>query len=162
MFISLVLGFFLFFVFFWWIFRVAAQAYGSSQARGRVGATVADLPHSHSNAGSEPCLQPTPQLRATLETQPTDRGQGLNPRPHGYTSGLLTTEPRQALQALGFPSDYDCRRDPDQEVPAAPSPSGGLWEHHRRILIPSYHILGWLVMQLLILRTVGETMTLQY
>ena len=38
-------------------------AYGSSQARGRIGATAAGLYHSHSNVGSEPCL-PTPQLTA--------------------------------------------------------------------------------------------------
>ena len=30
--------------------------------------------------------------------QPTKQGQGLNPCPHGYQSGLLTTEPRQELQ----------------------------------------------------------------
>ena len=28
------------------------MAYGSSQARGQIGAAVASLPHSHSNAGS--------------------------------------------------------------------------------------------------------------
>ena len=40
------------------------MAYGSSQARGRTGAAAASLHHSHSNAGSEPRLQPTPQLMA--------------------------------------------------------------------------------------------------
>ena len=44
------------------IFRVTPVAYGSSQARGRMGATAAGLHHSHSNAGSKPCLGPTPQL----------------------------------------------------------------------------------------------------
>ena len=40
-------------------------AYGGSQARSQIGA-VATGPHqSHSNSGSEPCLQPTPQLMAT-------------------------------------------------------------------------------------------------
>ena len=38
------------------------QACGSSQARGQIGAAAAGLHHSHSNAGSEPCLNPTPQL----------------------------------------------------------------------------------------------------
>ena len=38
---------------------------------------------SHSNAGSEPRLQPTPQLTATPDRQPTEQGQGLNPQPHG-------------------------------------------------------------------------------
>ena len=46
----------------------APSAYGGSQARGRIGAvaTVATgLRQSHSNSGSEPRLQPTPQLTAT-------------------------------------------------------------------------------------------------
>ena len=38
------------------LFRAALMAYGGSQARGSVGATAASLHHSHSNAGSEPCL----------------------------------------------------------------------------------------------------------
>ena len=42
------------------LFRAALAAYGGSQARGRIGATAAGLNHSHSNAGSEPHLQPTP------------------------------------------------------------------------------------------------------
>ena len=41
------------------------------------------LHQNHSNAGSEPCLQPTPQLTATPDRQPTEQGQGLNPQPHG-------------------------------------------------------------------------------
>ena len=49
---------------------------GSSQARGRIGA--ARLHYSHSNLGSEPHLQPTPQLITMLDPQPTEQGQGLN------------------------------------------------------------------------------------
>ena len=37
-------------------FRAVCAAYGSSQARGRIGATATGLHHSHSNVGSEPCL----------------------------------------------------------------------------------------------------------
>ena len=40
------------------------SAYRSSQARGRIGTTATSLCQSHSNEGSEPCLQPTPQLTA--------------------------------------------------------------------------------------------------
>ena len=46
------------------------MAYGSSQARGGIGATAASLHHSHSNAGSDLRLQPTPQLLATLNRYP--------------------------------------------------------------------------------------------
>ena len=52
---------FVFFAIFW----AAFMAYGGSQARGPIGAVATDLHHSHSNAGSESRLQPTPQLTAT-------------------------------------------------------------------------------------------------
>ena len=44
--------------------RATPMAYGGSQARGLIGA---GLRHSHSNAGSKPCLRPTPQLMAMLD-----------------------------------------------------------------------------------------------
>ena len=44
--------------------RAAPAAYGGSQARGLIGAVAAGLHHSHSNAGSQPSLRPTPQLMA--------------------------------------------------------------------------------------------------
>ena len=47
--------------------RAAPSAYGGSQARGRVGAVATSLHHSHSNTGSEPRLQPTPELTATTD-----------------------------------------------------------------------------------------------
>ena len=40
-------------------------SWGSSQTRGPIGAVTAILHHSHSNARSEPSLQPIPQLTAT-------------------------------------------------------------------------------------------------
>ena len=43
------------------------MAYGSSQARGQIKAAAASLDNSHSNEGSESCLQPTLQLIATLD-----------------------------------------------------------------------------------------------
>ena len=42
--------------------RAAPMAHGNSQARGPTGAVAAGLRQSHSNAGSEPHLQPTSQL----------------------------------------------------------------------------------------------------
>ena len=47
------------------LFRAAPATYGSSQARGLIGAAAAGLCQSHRNAGSEPRLQPTPALTAT-------------------------------------------------------------------------------------------------
>ena len=52
----------------------------------QMGAVAAGLHESHSNVGSEPCLQPTPQITAMLDPQPTEQGQGS-----------LTTEPRREL-----------------------------------------------------------------
>ena len=78
--------FFLLFILFICLFafsRAAPVAYGGSQARGLIGAVATGLRQSHSNAGSEPRLQPTPQLTATPDPQPIERGQGLNPQPHG-------------------------------------------------------------------------------
>ena len=54
---------FFFFFFFFGLFAIswgAPAAYGGSQARGPIGAVAASLRQSHSNAGSEPRLQPTP------------------------------------------------------------------------------------------------------
>ena len=53
------------FFFFFCLFRAVPVVYGLSQVRGPVGAEAAGLSHSHSNMGSEPSLQPTPQLRVT-------------------------------------------------------------------------------------------------
>ena len=52
---------------FFCLFRTTPMACGGSQARGLIGAAAASLHQSHSNAGSEPCLRPTPQLTATLD-----------------------------------------------------------------------------------------------
>ena len=54
--------------FFFFLFAIswaAPAAYGGSQARGRIGAVATGLHQGHSNAGSEPRLQPTSQLTAT-------------------------------------------------------------------------------------------------
>ena len=52
--------------FFFCSFRATPTSYGGYQAKGQMGAVAAGLYHCHSNARSEPHLQPTPQLMATL------------------------------------------------------------------------------------------------
>ena len=49
------------------LFRATPVAYGSSQARGLIGAATSGLHRSHSNTRSEPSLQPTPQLVAIVD-----------------------------------------------------------------------------------------------
>ena len=56
-------------------FRAAPMAYGSSQARGQIGATAAGLYHSHSNARSKMCLLSTPQLMETLIFNPMSKAR---------------------------------------------------------------------------------------
>ena len=47
------------------LFRAAHTAHRGSQARRQIAAVAAGLHQSHSNAGSEPRLWPTPQFTAT-------------------------------------------------------------------------------------------------
>ena len=76
------------------------MAYGSSQARGPIGAVAAG--YSHSNAGSELHLWVTPQLMATPWAGPGI----LNPLSkamkqthiHGILVKFVTAEPPQELQ----------------------------------------------------------------
>ena len=63
------------------ISRAAPEAHGVSQARGPIGAVAAGLLQSHSNAGSEPRLQPTSQLMATPDPQPTEQDQDRTHNP---------------------------------------------------------------------------------
>ena len=53
-----------FLFFFFTFFRSAPTAYGSSQARGPIGAVAASLHCNHSNMGSELRLWPIPQFTA--------------------------------------------------------------------------------------------------
>ena len=85
---------------FFGLFRATPATRGGSQARGQIRATAAGLHHSHSYAGSEPHLPPTPQLTARPDPQPTERGQGRNPSPRGYRSGVLL------LSHSGTPKDF--------------------------------------------------------
>ena len=69
-FLSSFLSFFFFFLFFCCLFAIswaASVVYGSSQARGLIGAVAASLHQGHSNVGFELHLQPTPQLTATQD-----------------------------------------------------------------------------------------------
>ena len=55
------------FILFYFIFRATPMVYEGFQAMGLIGATVAGLRHSHSNARSKMHLQPIPLLTATLD-----------------------------------------------------------------------------------------------
>ena len=100
------------------LFRTKTSAYGGSQVRGLIGATAAashSHSHSHSNARSMLHLQPTPQLTTMPDSQPTDRGQGSNSRPHGFSSVSLTTEPRKELPSW-FLHQINCKGDDERKA----------------------------------------------
>ena len=62
--------FILFYFIYFCLFAIswaAPMAYWGSQARGLIRAVAAGLRQSHSNAGFEPRLRPTPQLTATSD-----------------------------------------------------------------------------------------------
>ena len=54
------------------------QQYGGSKAKGRIGAVVASLCQSHSNARAKPRLQPIPQLTARLDPQSLSEARDRN------------------------------------------------------------------------------------
>ena len=59
-------------------FRAAPVTHGSSQGGGQIRAAAAGMYHSPSHRGSELCLLPTPPLKAILDHEPTEWGQGSN------------------------------------------------------------------------------------
>ena len=65
----------------------------------RLGAKTiaAGLYHSHSNMGSELCLQPTLQLTAIPDPWLNEQGQGLNLHSPGYVVGFISTAPQWEL-----------------------------------------------------------------
>ena len=62
----------IFVLFFLFPFMATPAAYGSSQARGPIGAAASGLCHSQSNTRCELYLRPTSQLAAMLDAQPNE------------------------------------------------------------------------------------------
>ena len=61
--------------------RAAFMAYGDSQARGPIRAIAMSLCQSHSNSGSEPSLQSTPQLMAMPDVNPLSKARDRTHNP---------------------------------------------------------------------------------
>ena len=79
-------------------FRAAPMAYGSCQARCRIRPVATGLHHSHSNAGSELHLQPTPQLMAMPSLTHWEK-PGIEPASSWFLVGFITTEPQWELHS---------------------------------------------------------------
>ena len=80
------------------------MAHGGSQARGLIIAVAAGLHQSHSNARSELRLQPTPQLRATPDPQPTE--PGIEPTTSWFQVGFISAAPQWELPIFNFLNFY--------------------------------------------------------
>ena len=74
------------------------MAYGSFQAKGRIGAVAASLHHSHSNARSKLHLRPTPQLMATPQI--------LNPLSEATDRSFILMDIRWVCNPLSPPLDF--------------------------------------------------------
>uniref|UniRef100_A0A8D0TFV6 DNA polymerase alpha subunit B OB domain-containing protein n=1 Tax=Sus scrofa TaxID=9823 RepID=A0A8D0TFV6_PIG len=113
-------------------FRVTPAAHGGSQGRGPIGATAAGLCQSHSNAGSEPCLRPTPQLTATLNPLSTKRAITTPETPLTKRS-VSARSPHQLLSPSSFspsatPSQkYSSRSNRGEVVTSFGSTQGVSW-----------------------------------
>ena len=81
------------------LFRATPLASGSSQAKGWIRATAASLHHSH--AGSEPSLQPTPQLMATPDPPPWVR-PGIEPASSWILVGFVAAAPQWDLLDVSY------------------------------------------------------------
>ena len=84
-----------FFFLFLLIFRAASVAYGSSQARGQIGAVATNLHHSHSNAGSESVNYTAACSNAGSLT--SWAGPGMEPKASWIPVGFASAEPQGEL-----------------------------------------------------------------
>ena len=89
-------------------FRATCVAPGSSQARGRIRAAAAGPHHSHSNAGSEPHLQPIPQLKALLDSLTHWARPGIEPTTLWILVRFIIAELQRELLKDLFLKQLDC------------------------------------------------------
>ena len=89
-----------FFFFFFLVFRGTLAAYRRSPARGGTGASATS--HSHSSMGSEPCLQPTPELMAMPDPLAHRVRPGIESTSSWLLVGFVTAEQQRELLQLEY------------------------------------------------------------
>ena len=77
--------------------RAALVAYGSSQARGPLGAVATGLSHSHSNSGSEPHLPTYTTAHGNARSLTHRARPGIEPTTSWCLVRFVSTVPRQEL-----------------------------------------------------------------
>ena len=93
---------------FFFLFRAAPVAYGSSWARGWIRAVAASLHHSYNNARSKRHLQPAPQLEVTPDPLThilMDTCQVLNPLSHKRNSS--SSDFNVSFSMISLPQDWN-------------------------------------------------------
>ena len=103
------------------LFRATPLAYGSSQARGPIWAVAASLHHSHSYTRSEPCLWPTPQLKATAGSLTHWARPGIKPWSSWMLVGFVN---HWATMATPLVTLFDLKSLLFDNYLAIPTPSG--------------------------------------
>ena len=79
-------------------FRAAPEAYGSSQAKGPIGAAAVSLHHNHSHVQPESHLWPTAKLTAMPDPYLTQwERTRINPASSWVLVGFVTAEPQWEL-----------------------------------------------------------------
>ena len=90
------------YTYFFIFFRAALEAYGGSQARGRIEAVAASLHHHHSNARSESCLQPTTTGDSNAGFLTHWAKPGIEPTTSRFLVGIVSTVPRWEFPVFWF------------------------------------------------------------
>ena len=111
------IGWIFYFMYLCSLSRATPTAYGSSQARGWIGAVATELCHNHSNIRSKPRLRPAPQLMATWDRSHVwdhttahsnarslthQARPGIEPASSWLLVRFVTTEPQWKLRGLIF------------------------------------------------------------
>ena len=79
------------------LFRATPMAYGSSQTRGRIGATAASLHHSHSNGGIQAASVTYTTAHGNIRSPTHWVRPGIEPASSWILVGLVSSAPRREL-----------------------------------------------------------------
>ena len=82
------------------VLEIIHSTWQNSWARGEIGAVAAGLHHGHSNARSEQCLQPIPQLPTNAGSLTHGSRPGVEAASSWMLVGFITAETQQEFPKL--------------------------------------------------------------